>query len=148
MFKKIIWATDGSNAADLALAHAETLAKDADGELLIVHCEEWIAPGPRSGHYPVHADEDEIKAKIKSQVDEIAADGAKASLKVVETSASGAAHAIADVARDEHADVIVVGTRGRTTLAGLLLGSVTQRLLHIAPCPVLAVPKGDRETNG
>jgi nucleotide-binding universal stress UspA family protein len=63
MFKKIIWATDGSNAADLSLPHATTLAKDADGELLIVHCEEWIAPGPRSGHYPVHADEDEIKGQ-------------------------------------------------------------------------------------
>jgi nucleotide-binding universal stress UspA family protein len=36
--------------------------------------------------------------------------------------------------------VIVVGTRGRTPLAGLVLGGVTQRLLHIAPCPVLAVP--------
>jgi hypothetical protein len=104
MFKKIIWATDGSNAADLALPHAKTLAKDADGELLIVHSEEWIASGPRSGHYPVHADEDEIKAKIKGQAAEIGADGVRATLKVVETGASGAAHAIADVARDEHAE--------------------------------------------
>ena len=148
MFKKIIWATDGSNAADLALPQARTLAKDADGELLIVHCEEWIAPGPRSGHYPVHADEDDVKAKIKRQAADIGADGVRATLKVVETGASGAAHAIADVARDQNADVMVVGTRGHTVLAGLLLGSVTQRLLHIAPCPVLAVPAGDRETSG
>ena len=147
MFKKIIWATDGSNAADLALPQARTLAKDADGELLILHCEEWIAPGAHSGHYPVHANEDEVKAKIKRQAAEIGADGVRATLKVVETGASGAAHAIADVARDQNADVMVVGTRGHTVLAGLLLGSVTQRLLHIAPCPVLAVPSREHKAN-
>ena len=53
---------------------------------------------------------------------------------------SGAAHTIAEEAKEAGADLIVVGTRGHTALAGLLLGSVTQRLLHIAPCPVLAVP--------
>ena len=36
--------------------------------------------------------------------------------------------------------MIVVGTRGHTAIGGLLLGSVTQRLLHIGTCPVLAVP--------
>ena len=50
------------------------------------------------------------------------------------------AHMIADVARGFGADVVVVGTRGHTAIGGLLLGSVTQRLLHIATCPVLAIP--------
>jgi nucleotide-binding universal stress UspA family protein len=113
-----------------------------------VHCEEFLAQGPRSGGFPVHADEDELKVKIKRQAAEVGEDDVKASLQIVTAGAGGAAHAIADVARDQHADVIVVGTRGHTALAGLLLGSVTQRLLHIAPCPVLAVPAGDRQTNG
>jgi nucleotide-binding universal stress UspA family protein len=55
-------------------------------------------------------------------------------------SAGGAAHAIADAAKEAGADLVVVGTRGQGPLTGLLLGSVTHRLLHVAPCPVLAVP--------
>ena len=145
MFKKVLWATDGSEAADLALPYAKMLATDAGGELLIVHCEELIPPAPRSGRYPVHADEEEIKEKIKRQAAELAESGLKATVRMVTGWAVQLPHAIADIARDEHADVIVVGTRGHTALAGLLLGSVTQRLLHIAPCPVLAVPAATRD---
>lgn len=139
MYTKVIWATDGSQAADLALPHAKTLATEAGGELVVVHCEELIPPGPHFPRSPALADEDDVKAKIKRQVDTLVNDGLKTSVQVVSARAGGAAHAIATVARGERADVIVVGTRGHTTLSGLLLGSVTHRLLHIAPCPVLAV---------
>ena len=46
-------------------------------------------------------------------------------------------------AEDVGADLVVVGTRGHTPLAGLMLGSVTDRLLHILRCPVLAVPSAE-----
>ena len=75
------------------------------------------------------------------QVSELAADGIDAKEKVVSgPTLSDAANMIADVARESGADLIVVGTRGHTPLAGLLLGSVTERLLHLGPCPILAVP--------
>jgi nucleotide-binding universal stress UspA family protein len=47
---------------------------------------------------------------------------------------------IAEVAREQNADVIVVGTRGHRQIASLIIGSVTHKLLHMTPCPVLAVP--------
>jgi nucleotide-binding universal stress UspA family protein len=140
MFKRIVWATDGSDSADLALPHAQALAAEGGGELLVVHCDEFISAGPRGGRYPVQADEDVMKAKIERQVAEVAEKGVKAAVHIVPTRAGGAAHAIADFASDEHADVIVVGTRGHTALSGLLLGGVAHRLIQIAPCPVLTVP--------
>jgi nucleotide-binding universal stress UspA family protein len=140
VYKKVIWATDGSGSADLALDHAKSLVSEAGGQLLIVHCEEYM-PG-RAASFPVNASPDEVKAKIEGQAAALRAEGVEATVRLIEASAGGAAHAIAEAAADEGADVIVVGTRGHTALAGLLLGSVTQRLLHVASCPVLAVPAG------
>ncbi len=50
------------------------------------------------------------------------------------------ARAIAEIADRSKADLIVTGTRGHSEIAGLFVGSVTQRLLHIAKQPVRAVP--------
>jgi nucleotide-binding universal stress UspA family protein len=136
MFRTVIWATDGSEAADLSLPYAKEIA--TGGKLVVVHCKELL--GGRAGGYPVQADEEELQAKISGQVELLREEGLDASLRLASSHASGAAHVIADVAGEIGADAIVVGTRGHATLAGLLLGSVTHRLLHIAPCPVLAVP--------
>lgn len=140
MYQKVIWATDGSDAADSALTHARAIATASGAPLVVVYCEEFTLPGKGGGSVPVHANESEVQAKIDRQVAELSSAGIKASLESTRSQVGGAAHAIAEIADAEHADLIVVGTRGRTALAGLLLGSVTQRLLHIASCPVLAVP--------
>jgi nucleotide-binding universal stress UspA family protein len=143
MYKKVVWATDGSEAADLALPHAEAIASESGAPLVVVYCEEFTLPGKSGARIPVHANEEEVQEKISSQVAELSSRGIQASLESAKSQVGGAAHAIAEIATAEGADLIVVGTRGRTALAGLLLGSVTQRLLHIASCPVLAVPTRD-----
>jgi nucleotide-binding universal stress UspA family protein len=138
MFKTIIWASDGSGSADLALPYAQRLATGRGHRLVAVHCKEILVG--RAGGAPLLADEPEIEEKIKRQVETAHASGIDATLRVVTAAAPNAAHAIAEVARDVEADTIVTGTRGHTPAAGLLLGSVAQRLLHIAPCPILVVP--------
>jgi nucleotide-binding universal stress UspA family protein len=138
MFKTIIWATDGSANADHALALARELALASGCPLVAVHSKELMVG--RSGGYPLLADEEGIETKIGRQVEEAKADGIDARVIFSGGHAGHAAQTIADTAVSVGADVIVVGTRGHTPLAGLMLGSVAQRLLHVAPCPVLAVP--------
>ncbi len=136
MFKNIIWASDGSETADRALEVAKSLVQDG-ATLLAVHSVEYIVG---KGTIPLDADEDERQAKIAKQVAELVQQGINASVRIVEGGVTGAAHTLAKVAEEEGADLIVAGSRGHTALAGLLLGGVTQRLLYIAPCPVLVVP--------
>ena len=138
MFKKVIWATDGSEHADRALGLAKSLVDESGGSLLAVHSIEYVIA---KGGGTELVDEDERVAKVKQQVADLEAAGLKAEVRIVESGTHSPAHTVARVAEEEGADLIVAGTRGHTLLAGLLLGSGTQRLLSIAPCPVLVVPE-------
>ena len=139
MFNKIVWATDGSENADRALDYAKSLASADGATLTVVHIVQKIAT---SGDKALawNANEEDVEAKANEIVSELSDEGLNATLRIVTHVGPQPAHEIADIAREEEADLIVVGTRGHAAIAGLLLGSVTQRLLHVAPCPVLVVP--------
>lgn len=139
MFKKIIWATDGSASAERALPYAKELARAEGASLVIVHAVETYT-GSRAAGLPLYVEEEDLQKRTEEQLDSLRAEGIDAELKMVSGIGVRAAHSIADAASEVGADVIVMGTRGHTPLGGLLLGSVAQRLLHIAPCPVMAVP--------
>ena len=140
MFKTVIWATDGSETAAEALPYALAFGKDDAAKLVVVHAREILVG--RGGGYPVLADESELREKIDTQVKDLRAEGLDATF-IVRTCTSGhVAHTLAAVAREVGADLIVVGTHGYGRVAGLLLGSVTQGLLHSGVCPVLAIPTG------
>ncbi len=138
MFKTIIWATDGSESADRALPTALDLTAEAHGKLLVVHADAHL--GGRAGGIPVIANEEDVRSELVSKVNDLVESGIDATFRVVKGTNKDPADLIAVVAREVDADVIIVGTRGHGRVAGMLLGSVTQRLLHVAPCPVLAVP--------
>ena len=141
MFKVIVWATDGSPAAERALPLARWLAESSGARLVVAHIDELVFG--RSGGLHVHADEEAVLDRIRRRVQELSQDGIETELEVAKVTSLGTAHVIAEIAQNVGADLIVAGTRGHGPVAGLLLGSVTHRLLHIAHCPVLAVPPQD-----
>jgi nucleotide-binding universal stress UspA family protein len=80
---------------------------------------------------------------LRRKVEGLKRDGVTAEFASTEITTGGPAYAIAGFARDTGADLIVLGTSGSSQLVRLLVGSVTRRLLELAPCPVLAVPPED-----
>jgi nucleotide-binding universal stress UspA family protein len=138
MFDTIVLGLDGSEGCRPVVPVAVDLARRYEATLVIVHVDERVAG--KGGIVPVRADEDEIKAEIRRQAEELAAQGIETKVQTREVVLGGPAHAIEHVAEREGAGLIVVGRRGHSVLPGLLVGSVPTRLLHVARRPVPAVP--------
>jgi nucleotide-binding universal stress UspA family protein len=138
MFKTIVLALDGSEGSESAIPIAVELARRDGAKIVVAHVEERIAG---KGGSTVHGDEDQVQAGVRAQVDKLRADGIDTSLEMRTTMLGGPGHQIEEIAKQVGADLIVTGTRGHSAVAGLLLGSVTHRLLHIAGRPVLVVPQ-------
>ncbi len=141
MYGTVIWATDGSDVADAALEEALQLMHPG-GKLFAVHVDQRMVGGRASGlsYLP---DEDDRVTKIRDRVGELQSQGLEVEAVICVTHAT-IAKVIAEIATDVDADVIVCGTRGLGTIPGAVLGSVAQRLLHVAPCPVVVVPERSR----
>jgi nucleotide-binding universal stress UspA family protein len=148
MFKNVVWATDGSVHADRALEYAKQLVPADGGTLHVTHVVEKLV-GARVAGQDAHLNEAELEAKIETQARAAEREGLHVQRHVAVGHGGEVARRIADEAADAEADVIVVGTRGHSAVVAAVIGSVTQRLLHVAGCPVLAVPPardGSRRT--
>lgn len=141
MFKTIVVGLDGSENSKRAIPAAVELARQNDGRIVFAHVDERVAA--KGDMASLRADEDEIRAGIAREAERISAEGIDASVENAVVVLGGPAHAIAEIADEVDADLIIVGTRGHSAITGLLLGSVTNRLLHIAERPVLGIPSAD-----
>ena len=137
MHATLLWATDGSIEADLALAEARCLLTP-DGRIVAFHCDQRFSGG-RFGGAPLLADETDRRAKIRSQVDQLNADGVNAEL-LVETTHHTTSREIVRVAAQVGADAIVCGTRGFGGFRRAIGGSVSAELIHYSHIPVIVVP--------
>jgi nucleotide-binding universal stress UspA family protein len=147
MFTTILCCTDGSVQADQALRAATDLAVHENAHLHLVHVEEKLIARHPAGQ-DASLVEPEILTKIQAQAAEITARETRCQLHITSARVGHVAERIAETAADTESELIVVATRGHSALGSLLLGSVTQRLLEVSPCPVLAIPPGAQVVRG
>jgi nucleotide-binding universal stress UspA family protein len=139
MFEKILLAVDGSEHALRAAHTAADLARTVGAkEFRIVVAYDFIPPylGEPNMQYAIDARLEEANTILSRAVKEVGAIPCEVHTEMLEGSE---AEAIINVATNRKCDVIVMGSRGRGRLAGLLLGSTSQTVVAHAPCPVLIV---------
>ena len=139
MFEKVLLAVDGSEHALHAARTAADLARAINSkDFRIVVAYDFIPPylGEPNLQSAIDARMEESKSILQNAVKEVGELPCEVHTELIEGSI---AEAIIDVATTRKSDVIVMGSRGLGKLAGLLLGSTSQKVVAHAPCPVLIV---------
>ncbi len=141
--KKILVAADGSRGANRAVIAAAQLAKATGAKLTILNVGGNISDSELKQLVRAESEVGEALELLANHILDHARRRARrigASSINLRTGWGDPAEVIIAVARHEKADVIVIGRRGRGRLAGLLLGSVSQKIASLAPCIVMIVP--------
>jgi nucleotide-binding universal stress UspA family protein len=147
--KNILVATDFGEASHAALAYGRELARTFGAALHVLHVADdvYVRLGG-DAYVAVLPDlQRDVEETARKQLDALLVDNDTPPLpvkKAIITSAATAA-AVVQYARDLPIDLIIVGTHGRGTVAHLLMGSVAERIVRTAPCPVLVVREHEHD---
>lgn len=136
--KRILVAIDGSRYSDKVIDTTIEYAKRQEAEVIFVHCHKKFPKllGQPYRDRVISSIRDEAATVVKPYLDKLT----EASIHYVERLMEGPAGAmITDIAENEQCDLIILGSRGLSNIQGLIIGSVTHRVLHTAQCPVLVV---------
>ena len=148
--KKILVATDFSQPSDAALLYGQALARTFKATLHLVHVVGTVSSvvyGAEAYAVAIPEMQQEIEQAGRKQLAELLVDNDEQAVptrQVLLTSQAPAA-AIVEYAGRERIDLIVTGTHGRGGMAHLLMGSVAERVVRTAPCPVLTVRHPEHE---
>ena len=139
MFRKILFANEGSPAGDRALLYVEHLALVDNAEVIVLHAFQVPTNYSTSDSYEeLHQAFQKVAwSVVDDVVGEMERNGVRVRGLVRE---APAARAILEVADEEGASLIVLGTRGPSSAQELLLGSVSTEVLRFSRCPVMTVP--------
>jgi len=152
--KTILLPTDGSECSWKAVAYALAIANQHGARVVALHVidqadvdqmRRGLVEGPASGELfaKVRKDHEDM---VESLLREVVGAAQRAGVPIETTWVIGfPAKDIVRLATEVQADLIVVGTHGRRGMSHLLLGSVAERVVQTAPCPVLTVRRAEHE---
>jgi nucleotide-binding universal stress UspA family protein len=138
MFKHILIAVDGSVHSDKALDYARGMAEGFGARLMVLHAY------PQTSDLLGYKDFERLMSRRKAAGQEII-DAARDRLGDIDAAVDEnllegpEADAILAAVQTHGVDLIVMGTRGRGAIEGMLFGSVSRKVTHLATCPVLLI---------
>jgi nucleotide-binding universal stress UspA family protein len=148
VLKNILVATDFSEPSANALVYGKDLARSYNATLHVLHVTEDVLMrySPEIG-FAVPELQKDLEQAARRELDKIISADDLRTLRVVPAIevATNAATAITSYAQAQQIDLIIVGTHGRGAVKQLIMGSVAERVVRTAPCPVLAVRAHERE---
>lgn len=147
--KNVLVATDFSEPSTVALDYGRELARTYEAKLHVLHVVEdlrWRYATDMAPTALVGIQED-LETSARARLDDLMTDEDRNQLRgrAVAITAVAPSEAVVTYAKAEAVDVIVMGTHGRSGVAHLFMGSVAERVVRLAPCPVLTVRHPERE---
>jgi len=137
MFGTIVVAVDGSGHADRAVATAAKIAAGTKDQVVVCH---GLAVSHSWGEDLPAETTDETQQLVDRYVAQLAAAGVRATGEVHQVPDKGIGDGLIDVAKTHQAGLIVLGTRGRSNVKSVLLGSTAHEVVSKSAVPVLVVP--------
>jgi nucleotide-binding universal stress UspA family protein len=150
-FTRILAPTDFSPTSDVALDYARALAKRFGASLHLLHVlDDPLAYGGFSGEMYLGEPSQALRATLVQEAERklgarLRPEDRQQLNATAEVTMDSGPKAITDYASAQGIDLIVMGTHGRTGLAHAVMGSVAERVVRTAPCPVLTVRQGNLE---
>ncbi len=143
--ERILWPTDFSDESKRALPLVNQMARQFNAHVHILNVLPDLPPmaaspghdGPLAMTEYMESMEEHANETLDELLDTAIADDVEATATVRPGSP---AHQIAEIAESENIDLIVIATHGKTGLKRYVVGSVAEKVVRLAPCPVLSVP--------
>jgi len=130
-------AIDGSESSDAAITVAGELVGKLGSDLEVLHVHEHDAVPSKAGMSPDLETSEEARGVVAAAVDVLQTSGVNAHGHVLQSSTRDVPRKIIAFTVENDVDLIIVGRRGISSLTGMLVGSVSNKLIHAAPVPVM-----------